>query len=187
VEFEIHGPPNPIYNLTLYRVAFTDENGIATINFRVNWPCENASLQIFGIWTVYAAVDIAQIKVIDILHFQVGWLIQITKITLNEAEYRHGWHMTIDLDYVSISAQVRPAVFTITIYDELGVGLGSMTIVIPAVTKGTYTVELTCFRIPKWAYAGTATAYANVFTDYPTLCGVPYGPEASKTFIILPL
>jgi hypothetical protein len=187
VEFEIHGPPNPIYNITLYRTAFTDENGIATIDFRVDWPCDDPETIVFGIWTVYAAVDLDQIKVVDVLHFEAGWLIKINKITFNEAQYRHGWHITVTLQYTSISAQLRPALFTITIYDDAGYGLGTMTIVLPAVKKGTYTVELTCFRIPKWARAGTATAYANAFTDWPTACGVPYCPEVADTFIILPL
>jgi len=187
VEFEIHGPTNDIYNIILYRTAFTDENGIATIDFRVDWPCEDPETIVFGTWTVYAAVDLDQIKVVDVIQFEVGWLIKITKITFNEAEYRHGWHMTVTLTYTSISEQLRPAVFTVTIYDDAGYGLGSMTMVVPSVMKGTFTVELTCFRIPKWARAGIATAYANAFTGYPTACGVPYCPEVPGTFTILPL
>jgi len=38
--------------------------------------------------------------------------------------------------------------------------------------------------IPSAAYTGSATVYANTFTDWPYFGGVPYGPEVSATFEI---
>jgi len=186
VEFEIHGPVNPIYNIVLYRTAFTNSTGYATISFRIDWPCEYPETIAFGIWTVYGAVELDQIKVVDILHFEAGWLVKLIKITTNEDAYRHGWHMTIDVDYVSISHQIRPVFFTMTIYDDAGYGLGSLTFS-TSVGYGPGTVEVTCFMIQKWARAGIGTVYADAYTAQPSQCGVPYCPEISKTFTILAL
>jgi hypothetical protein len=184
VNFEIHGPANPIYNITLYRVAFTDANGIARICFRIDWPCEFPEEVAFGTWTVIGSVDLDEIVVTDILHFEVGWFITITKITLNEDAYRHGWHMTVTLDYISISHQNRMAFFTETFYDDAGYGLGSLTFT-KMVSYGPGTVTMTCFAIPKWARAGIGTVYADAYTAAPSLGGVAYCPEVAKTFIIL--
>jgi len=184
VNFEIHGPANPIYNITLYRVAFTDANGIARICFRIDWPCEFPEEIAFGTWTVIGSVDLDEIVVTDILHFEVGWFITITKITLNEDAYRHGWHTTVTLDYISISHQNRMAFFTETFYDDAGYGLGSLTFT-KMVSYGPGTVTMTCFAIPKWARAGIGTVYADAYTAAPSLGGVAYCPEVAKTFIIL--
>jgi hypothetical protein len=39
--------------------------------------------------------------------------------------------------------------------------------------------------IPKWAFVGTATVYANLFNNYPYIGGVPYCPEDPAEFTIL--
>jgi len=190
VEFEVHGPENDYYNIVFYRTAVTDENGIARIEFRIDWPCEHAEEIVFGTWTVYAAAWIDEVKIVDVLHFEVGWLIQITKITLISGEedgsHWHNWHLVTEVEFFSISAQNRPLFLTLTVYDEAGYPLGSMVLSLSTVTKGSYKVEVSCLRIPKWARAGTATIYANAFTAPPTQCGVAYCPEVSITFTILP-
>ena len=39
-------------------------------------------------------------------------------------------------------------------------------------------------QIPKWAYVGIGTVYTNAFADLPQICGTPYCPEISTTFMI---
>ena len=186
VELEIQGPPNPVYNITFYVTVFTDPvTGIATYCFRIPWPDVDAETQVFGTWTVYAAADIDQVKIVDVLHFQVGWLIEIDSITLNEPAYKHLWVPYIHIDYHSISHQGRPVTITVSIFDEVGHPLGSMTISLTAVGYGPGHVELTGFRVPYWAYAGTGVVKANAFTALPSMSGVPYCPEVTTPFVIL--
>jgi len=184
VKFEIHGPYNQIQNITLYRTAFTNSTGYATISFRIDWPCEYPETIAFGKWTVYGSTQLDGVNMTDKLDFEAGWLVKLTSITLNEDAYRQGRRMTINVDYVSISHQIRPVFFTMTIYDDAGYGLGSLTRC-TTLQEGSSRIEVTCFQIPKWARAGIGTVYADAYTNKPSQCGVPYCPEISKTFTIL--
>jgi len=184
VEFEIHGPYNPIYNITLYRVAFTNSSGIAKITFKIDWPCEFPETIAFGIWTVTGSVDLDEIVVTDVLHFEVGWLVGITGITTDENEYAHSRHMIVTVNYTSISYQPRPVFLIVTMYDDAGYGLGAFTLSMN-INCGPSFLKTTCFAIPKWACAGIGTVYADAYTAAPTMGGVAYCPEASKTFTIL--
>jgi len=74
VAFEIHGPPNSIYNITIIRTASTNTSGVATINFRIPWISENPEI-IVGMWSAYASVQIAEEKVEDTLTFMVGLIV----------------------------------------------------------------------------------------------------------------
>ena len=69
VAFEVHGPPNPIENLTLIKTAMTNASGIATTNFRIPGLDENLETIVLGTWTVYASVKIAEEKVEETLTF----------------------------------------------------------------------------------------------------------------------
>ncbi|NWF86244.1 hypothetical protein HXY32_00270 [Candidatus Bathyarchaeota archaeon] len=186
VELEIHGPENPVYNITFYVTVFTDPvTGIAVYCFRIPWPDVDAETQVFGTWTVYASADVDGIKITDILHFEVGWLIQIDSITLNEPAYKHLWVPYIRVDYHSISLQGRPVTITVSIFDEVGYPLGSMTVSLTAVGYGPHYVTLTGFRVPYWARAGTGVVRANAYTALPSMSGVAYCPEVSVPFVIL--
>jgi hypothetical protein len=188
VNFEIHGPPNSVYNITLFYVAITNMTGYATVCFRIDWPADQAETIAFGTWTVEGSVSLDQVLVFDVLHFQVGWLINITKITTNEDAYRHGWHMTIDVYYTSISMQVRPAFFTVTMTDDANYGMGSLTFA-TTVGYGDGFIEVTCFQIPYWARSGVGTVHGDVFTANPSAptYGRAYCPEYDQTFGILAL
>jgi hypothetical protein len=186
VNFEIHGPPNPIYNITLYFTGFTNSSGYAKVCFRIDWPSEHPEDVVFGWWTVYGSVSLDGVTIYDVLHFQVGWLINITKITTNEAAYRHGWHMTIDIYYTSISHQLRPAFFTATMTDDANYGMGSLTFA-TIVGYGDGMIEVTCFQIPYWARSGIGTVHGDVYTAAPSLGGRAYCPEYLQTFGILAL
>jgi len=193
VAFEIEGPPNNTYNITLYATAFTNESGYAEYQFRVEWP-DFANVQsVMGIWTVVGRVDIDQVQVYDLLHFSVGWLVQVTKVTTDFASYNHGWYPTITVNYQVISAQTQNAFFTVSLYDEVGNGMGSMviqtTVASPGIMMTGYgTITFFGFQIPMWARAGVGTVTANAFTADPTYAnGTPWCPQVSTTFIINPV
>ena len=186
VELEVHGPENPVYNITFYVTVFTDPvTGIAVYCFRIPWPDVDAETQVFGTWTVYASADVDGIKITDVLHFEVGWLITITGVTLNEPAYKHLWVPYIRVDYTSISWQARPVTITVSIFDEVGYPLGSMTVSLSAVGYGPHYVILTGFRVPYWARAGTGVLRANAYTALPSMSGVAYCPEFTVPFVIL--
>ena len=81
VAFQVSGPLNAFGNVSFVGVASTDASGIAEYSFRIPWPCQNAEVTIFGQWTAIATSDIAGRVVVDLMTFQVGWIIQITELT----------------------------------------------------------------------------------------------------------
>lgn len=77
-------PPTSIEVINATGYARTNASGLAVWSFRIPWPSEDPEKKVFGEWHVIATVDIADQTVVDTLTFQVGWIIQITKIaTLN--------------------------------------------------------------------------------------------------------
>lgn len=53
-----------------------------------------------------------------------------------------------------------------------------------SINPGANHTELVGLYIDEWVSTGTATAYANVHTDFPSNGGYPYSPEKSATFTI---
>jgi parallel beta-helix repeat protein len=72
---------------------------------------------------------------------------------------------------------------TVNMYDSSTATLGVVSfkgVIMPGVS-----VFILGLPIPNTANTGTASVYANIFTDWPFAGGVPYGPETSGTFQIL--
>jgi hypothetical protein len=207
VAFEVHYPNG---NITVLRTAMTDLDGIASISFRIPAPCEGADA-VFGTWFVYADVDVAEKKVYDNMTFLVGWIIDtydhwmlggLYGLQYNPAgaswlhvspdPVQKGGVLSvtdkmINIAYVNVWAQ-----FAITLYDVESYPIGFMTfgLVVPGRTypdgpivpydMGPYT-----FTIPMWAYVGLGAVFMNAYTNLPSECGLPYGPEEVVYFAIL--
>lgn len=77
----------------------------------------------------------------------------------------------------------QDVLITINIYDSNGATIGVASIQGP-LSPGVSTFIL-CIPLPASANVGTATVYANAFTDWPHLGGVPYCSEMSATFQIV--
>lgn len=82
----------------------------------------------------------------------------------------------------------KRALITAVIFDDVGTPIGKATDVVDIPTgywchpkPGSLLFQI---HIPKWAYLGIGTVYVNAFTDYPSLCGIPYCPEIEATFPI---
>jgi len=71
VSFEVRGPRNQYINMTIYRVASTNESGIAEISFAIPWPDENPETIILGVWNAVSTVDVDCQVYADTLEFQV--------------------------------------------------------------------------------------------------------------------
>jgi hypothetical protein len=188
VAFEIrHG------EFYIYREAYTNEDGIAMVKFRIPWPCVDPVERVFGIWDVIATVEVAEQKKNDTLSFKVWWLTEITSVKSTEDYYiqsKQGFDATFVVEYRTYRMQTIPVVLTVTVYDELGFFVGYDTF---TTTVGwgeyhwcefkNYTKTFT-IHIPSNAVVGVATVYGNAYDNLPWNGGVPYCPEASSTFLI---
>lgn len=79
VAFQIIAPNGTVWGI-LY--ARTDPYGIAATTFRLPWPCDNPE-EWFGVWTVFASVDIASTIVNDTMQFHYDYLVRIFKETVD--------------------------------------------------------------------------------------------------------
>jgi len=190
VKFLVEGPKNPAIPPTDWivfkRTATTNATGIATITFRIPWPCTSpyAEQLIFGTWIVYASVSMAEIEFTDNVTFKVGWIVEITGVqTVNgtcapETIFKKGQCIGVEVNVTNIAYDPRQATIGIVVYDDAGAVIAEIQWVgvwIPA-GNTTYCVQFWCYlRIPKWAYTGpNCMVYVNAYTP-----SVPWCPEVS--------
>lgn len=183
VGFEVNDPNGNVWTKLS---AVTDENGIATVSFRMPWPCENPE-SLFGVWKVTATVDIACTIVNDTMPFKYDYLAHIFKVTVvppacgNDMNFAHTDQVIIDIDYGSHSEQHYPLLVVATLFDNVSVPVaiatGQDTIGYAIwCTWANGSMELTMY-IPKFAVAGWATLRVDIYDKDPTEGGIPYCPE----------
>lgn len=199
VTFEIYGPLNPYENVTIFRTAITNASGIATINFTITWPCENAEAIIFGKWVCYQYAQVKDpwagededysARPFDILKWDVGWIVELLDVTVDPDPVSPCETATITVFYKNIMQIPKYFVITVTLYDTLLDPIGSVIGLFqapPGVFCSPYygSVVLT-LHIPKWAHVGPfAIVYVNAFTALPTNGGCVYCPEIEAFFTI---
>jgi len=183
VVFEVRDPSG---ETLIDRTNSTNQYGIATTRFRL------ASNATFGTYAVLAMVEILGKTASDTLAFNVSWIIKIMKVeTVDQYgnpknNFARDEHVYFNLATKNMALVPKIITFTVVIYDEQNVPIGQVVLhdwVIPPGTSQFFIINL---QIPKWAYIGVATVYANAYTNLPTTGGVPYCPEASKEFLITP-
>lgn len=188
VVFEV---TNPKGEVVIDRTAFTNSTGVANVSFRIPWPCIDPEETVFGTWKVIAKVSILNETAQDTLTFLVGWIIKIVKVATVDASgaaktvFARGEHICFNLTVRNIAFTSKTATLTIVVYDTQGVPIGNAVLhswVIPSGTSQYFIVDL---QIPKWAYIGVASVYANAYTELPQNNGTPYCPETSTTFMII--
>jgi hypothetical protein len=171
---------------------FTDPTGVATVTFRMPWPCDNPE-QFFGVWRIVATVQLADIVITDTLPYHYDYIVHIWKVTTDKYYYEHGEYVCVFVEWGSHAQQYYNVTVKVYIADELGVIIGSFAH--STQVGGTVFCQYKndnftdCIYIPKWAYAGLATVHASVFDYEPILGGVPLGPEYAPPpeIVILPL
>jgi len=181
VAFEVKGPAG---EKIIYRSNLTDEHGIATISFRL------ASNATFGIYNVFATVEVLGQNTYDTLAFRVGWIIEILMIQTVDQNcnpqtvFKRGEQMYFNVTIHNIAFTSKMATLTIVIYDECGVPIGQVTPQHWSVPPETSVIFIIGLPIPKWAFLGVGNIYVNAYTDLPQFGGTPYCPETSTTFMI---
>lgn len=183
VAFEVKDPTGQTID---YRVGATNASGIAMVTFRL------ASNATFGIYTVFASVEIVGKNVSDTLTFRVGWIIELLAVKTVDSNgagktvFAKGEQIHFNITAKNIAFTSKTVTFTVVARDVENVPIGLITLQDWVISPGTSVILLISVGIPKWAYIGVAAVYANAYTNLPTTGGVPYCPEASIEFLITP-
>jgi hypothetical protein len=188
VALEIHGPENPVSNITLFGYAQTDDAGIGRFSYRIGLKKEIN----FGLWEVIGTVYLVDKVFQDYLFFKVGWIAEIISIrTINEnnteqTRFAKGASVGVELLIRNIAMVPKKATIAMTIYDFLNIPINSTQIEDYEVPANGSIISIRCFMvIPKWATGGDAKVSACLFTAPISLGGVPYSPDVSKHFLIV--
>jgi hypothetical protein len=192
VAFEVIDPHGNIWGIFYNR---TDADGICWIFVRLPWPCDDPQYY-FGVWTIFATVDIACHVYNDTMQFKYNYRVIVLKTTLDKVEYAHTEYIHVTIDYTTVATHTFDALFTATATDVTGVpfAFGAVGVqVVPAAvwcTNQTGSVSIDLY-IPKFARAGApATVWVGVMSDYPINGGETYyptrRPETVVDFSILP-
>jgi len=177
VSFEIQKPDMTTYTKLF---AFSDTVGVASVGFRMPWPCEDPE-SLFGVWHITATVQLADVTINDTMAYHYDYKVHIWKVTTDKYEYNHDECVTVTFEYGSHAQQYYSTLFFVRIVDELGVTVGTAIVqtqvggtVFCQYKNGTATVTI-C--LPKWAYAGIGRVYVDAFSAEPAEGGVALGPE----------
>jgi hypothetical protein len=190
VGWEIEGPYTKLPNGTLVKgqrwqiwdkeTSTTDANGIATLTFRMPWPCEDPD-GITGIWKITGTGIVGDVQINDVIIFYYERLVYITSVTTDKYYYIHTEYVKVTVDYETHAVQIYPALFSIVIKDDLLVPFG-MALYATTVGGATFCTwktdefEVEIF-IPKWAYAGYGHVHVNCYDKDPTDGGFAWVQE----------
>lgn len=167
-------------------VGRTNEYGVATASFRMNWPCDSPE-DLFGEWTVIASVDIAGEVVRDFLWFKYDYLVRIWKVTTDKDSYAHGEWINVTVTIGSQSQIPRQVVVTITIHDELNFPVITGTKYFEVTVSGAKYCSYNNYtgwvliHVDKSVVAGTAKIHVNALSNWPTNGGYALTNEYSPT------
>ncbi len=174
VSFQVSGPPNNVFNISLSLAAVTNDTGIAETQFTIPSIGNDTETAIFGVWTIDAYTENAN----DSLTFTVGWLIQIESATTESIDPPQGGYLRLQISLDNIAMTPKDVTLFISFYDSSATLInGSETelLIDPGITDLNFT-----FSIPRSAQVGTGVANVSVYDPH----GVLYGPGASSSFSI---
>lgn len=183
VTFEIH---DPLGRLVAVRTAFSDENGVARVSYRLPWPCAEWP-DMFGVWTVIATVDIYCEIVNDTLQFKVWWPLELLSVEPLEDSYAVGEHMAFKVTMRTCFVWTYNATIVLVVYDEVGQPIGHK---IVTMTYGfnnidewcnwkEYEITIDCITVPKWTAVGAGRVYVSALSGMPWNGGDGLCPEVS--------
>jgi len=182
VTFRIYDNNESLY-ATLYNT--TNENGHASVTFRMPWPDVNPE-RFIGIWCIVAFAEISGQVVNDTMRYNYEFLVSISNLTTDKDEYAHCENVEITVKYSTSLKREINAILEVVIHDELLVPIGYFEIVLKiggtacCQQKNYNTVRL---LVPYYAYSGLATI-SSAFLD---ISRIRISPEVTETIYILPL
>ena len=190
VGFEIEGPfmklangtlvPAPAYQIWAKLTATTDANGVATLTYRMPWPCVDPD-SITGVWKITATVTVGDTIVNDTMNFYYQRLVYITSVSTDSYSYTHEQCIKVTVNYQTHSQEMYPALFSIVALDNMSVPFGFATYstmvggtVFCTWLNSTFTLMI-C--IPKWAFAGNGAILVSIYDKDPTVGGEAIAPS----------
>jgi hypothetical protein len=190
VAFQVNNPANAFQNITVVGVSSTNQSGIAQFSFRIPWPFENAEQIVFGEWSAIGTVDITEQVTVDILTFQVGWIIKITNITtLNakfepQTEYQRDEVIVFDLTVENIGLIPKLGTIIVDVQDAASYPIIYIEMDNLVFEPGENYARSSS-QIPITATIGEAKVLAAVYTAPPKNGGVLFSPAALSQFEII--
>jgi len=184
VNFEVYEP-----NATspfISRTNITNADGIAWIDFRLN------TTPPFGTYHVIANVEVVGNIAEDTLTFRVGWIIQILAVeTLDKdgnpcVEFSKKDTIQFNLIVENIAFLSKNATLTMVIYDEKETSIGEADVQLKIDPGWSELRMIICLTIPEWSLVGSAQVFANAYTNWLNVGGVPYCPEKMAAIMIYP-
>ena len=180
---------NPLGESVLFRTDSTNEDGVATVSFRLP---DGGNETVFGVWSVYATVDIAEETVMDTLTFRFGYIVDIVSLVIinkhlqPQSRFARGSCVGVELTLRNIAMMNKTATLTIVVQDKQGTPFPQKVVFENfTLTPGdTYFYIYCTLRIPEWAALGEALLIASAFTVLPEEGGVPWCPGVSTSFLI---
>jgi hypothetical protein len=190
VSFEVI-PPNLIDGYPLHRVISTNASGIAVMSFNLPWPSEHPEETVFGTWSAIANVDIADKKVVDMVTFRVGWIVEIISIAtidedlMQKPNFAKATCVGAKLHIRNIAMLPKTATIVVIAYDALNDSFDSVMLNDFNLEPGDTYIFSHCFlNISAQAAIGDAMINASAYTVLPSMGGVSYCPEVSAEFVI---
>lgn len=189
VGFQTDNPANPFQNITIVGTSATNDSGIAEFSFRIPWPAENAEQIIFGEWHSIATVDVAGNVVLDTLSFSVGWIVQITHVTILDIQlepqtrFPKGETIVFNLTIQNIAFTPKTATIILDAQDTADYPI--IHVATDSIFPSGQSYMYLTAQIPVSAIIGEAIASAALYTARPEDGGIPYSPSFTTLFQVL--
>jgi len=199
-------------NIVMVGTAISNANGIAEYDWRIPYPNTFVTSE-FGAWTARATWSAPsritgvpyEITQNDTTAWYVSWgltiepnsLLGIPAMFLDHDSSPPSppsatYSKIFPDNFVTATIEVRSDYFTqvtalaaAMIYDDVLVPLGSPAYTTVTFNPGWTSLTFAPLLIPEYAYVGTGTATANLFTTWPWVSGISFCPEVTEGFTIL--
>ena len=117
-------PPVLMYEIALIRTAFTDENGMATVSYRIPTGWENES---HGGYAARAYTFIGEGLVEDITTYRVEWVVDIVSVeALPPGTWAQGDTACFNVTIEAWDFAALPVVISLQLYDDLNCSISEV-------------------------------------------------------------
>lgn len=169
-------------NQYAFLTASTNEQGIASVSFRLP-TIDTGVEQGFGSnWKIVATVDVSEVQYADICPFSFTYLANIVSVQTSPSTsiVRGTGTVTITATISSLVA-ISNVQVTFTAVDSNNVPIACADVV-SNIAVGNNNIGAGAMHIPNWAFTGAAKIYVNILTPL----GLPYCPQNGEVITYNP-
>ena len=175
---------NPNGSIILTRATMTNMTGIATAEFRLPAPDQNAPETRFGTWSITASVNVSQVTVSDCSPFVFNYLNGIEDLNIPASVHRSET-FEVELTVKNSYYAVAWSKLSITVFDQANIPIGSYTLMNSQQQMQNVTIVIATITIPSWAFTGQASVYICLLSSSSSGLDIPLAPESAAQFQIL--